>query len=149
MGGQHPESRTPGDRVQALLKALTDRVRRLEGRRSPMPLSVAPAAPATTTSASAVPLWLMTGAFPAGWQVVVTVRLGFDTDHARGSVQLFDVSGHAVATASGADGAVLTLTAVDPPFPLLLYGYTSAGTMFVTVAGAQAEPWSGDPDTGI
>lgn len=138
----HPETYTPAAQVAMQLKQMADRIRVLEGRQSALPVAVTPAAPQTTTSAAAVPLWLMTGVFPAGWEVTVTVRLGCDTDGAHGYVELRDATGHTVAAGSGRDGAILTLAVLDPPFPLTLYGHVDAGTLFTTVSGAQAAPWT-------
>lgn len=138
----HPETYTPATQVALQLKQMADRIRVLEGRQSTLPLAVAPATPQSTASATAAPLWLMTGVFPDGWQITVTVRLGFDTDGARGSVELRDAAGHTVDAGSGMDGAVLTLTTLNAPFPLTLYGHVDAGTMFTTISGAQAAPWT-------
>jgi hypothetical protein len=139
----HPEAYPLRRQVADPLKQLADRIRILEGRQSPIPLAVAPATPASTTSTVAVPLWLMTGVFPAGWQVTVTARVGFDTDGVRGELELRDATNHTLAAESGTAGQLLTFTAADPAMPLALYGHVPAGTLFVTVVAAQAGPWAG------
>lgn len=138
----HPETYTPAAQVALQLKQMADRIRVLEGRQSALPLAVAPATPQTTTSATAVPLWLMTGVFPDGWQITITVRLGFDTDDARGSVELRDAAGRTIAAGGGMDGAIVTLTTLNSAFPLILYGHVDTGTMFTTISAAQAAPWT-------
>lgn len=138
----HPEAYPPNQQVALQLKQMADRIRRLEGRRSPLPISVAPAAPATTTSTSAVPLWSFTGPAPDGWQITVTVAVNLSADDARAGLELRDAAGNGLAARTATDGAVVALVCQDPTMPLTLWGYVSAGTLSTVISAAEAAPWS-------
>lgn len=151
MGSYHPEAESPDGRVRAQLKLILDRIRRLEGKRTPLPLSVAPASTSFSgsTSATPVPMWIFTGPVPPGWQIEITALCNFTTDLARGGVVLRDQTGAAVASGTAFDGKQVIMQVRDAPMPLTLFGYTNAGSLSVTITEAQAAPWSGDSlDTG-
>ena len=139
----HPAAFSPIAQVQALFGKLADRVRAVEARTpKTFPLVAVQSRTATTTSTTAASLWWLLDSSPEEWTVTIQVTVGLSVPAAKAGLLLIGPGNQRMDSAAVTDGQPVTLTAQCSAGPFQIQGYTSSGTLSVTLISAVANPWS-------
>lgn len=149
MPGNLPEAMPGSHAVDALLKRLVDRVRRLEAAIEAQTLAVLPYAPASTSSSDDAPLYSVLPTTRPDRLITVTVFAVLSDPTAEGTVKLVAPSGQQldVALVHPVNDPTYALESAMPTDgPYTITGSASAGTLTVTVLAASAPAWISDDD---